>query len=208
MIAKRAVFAGLAAITVYVVFTAIAFFKYPDKFSPFANWLSDLGNPGVNQSGAVFYNAGCIIAGLGLAVFFFTLRHWGTGDRKTRYFLTAAQISGLLSASFLIVSAVFPLGSQTPVHEFASKMITIFFGFFFTFSATALLKYTGAVRWCAYYGFLSALVNFVYGAFLFSVFVVEWVAIGMFIIYVLMLSLASGSLFNQEVKTARGPEPS
>jgi hypothetical protein len=201
--ANKSSAAGVAAAAIYVVFTALAFFKYPAEYSPLNNWLSDLGNPLVNQSGAVFYNAGCILTSLALAVFFFTLRNWSIKDKKTRYFLTAAEISGLLSAVFLIVASLFPLGSHTAVHELASKMITIFFGFFFTFSATVLLKHTGAVRWFAYYGFLSAVVNFVYGVFLYSIMMLEWVAIGMYIVYVLMISFSYRHLVSPKEVSGR-----
>jgi hypothetical protein len=183
--------AGVAAVAAYLIFTSVAILKYPSEYSPVTNWLSDLGNPQINLSGAVFYNLGCIITGLILLLFFFGLKEWNTGDKKTKIILTIAQISGLLSAIFLIITAVFPLGSHTPIHVVSGKMHIIFTGFFLTFSATALLKHPAAMKWFAYFGFASAFVNFVYGAFVYFVFAAEWLAIGMFIIYILMISLNS-----------------
>jgi hypothetical protein len=182
---------GIAAVIFYLIFTAVAFSKYPAAYGPLANWLSDLGNPQVNLTGAVFYNLGCILTSLILLFFFFRMNELKTGNKKSRLILTIAQISGILSAVSLIITALFPLGSNTPIHVFSGKMHVIFLGFFLTFSATALLKHPASVKWFAYFGFASALVNFIYGAFLYYVFFAEWLAIGMFIIYVLMISVNS-----------------
>jgi hypothetical membrane protein len=185
------VVAGFAAVAIYVVFTAIALIKYPNTYSPLTNWLSDLGNPLVNQSGALFYNLGCVLTGLVLVAFFFGLREWVNGSKRLKVLLTIAQISGLLSSIFLTITAFFPLGTHTPLHAISGKMHIIFLGFFLTFSATVIMRHPLLRKWLAYFGFLAAVVNFVYGAFLHSVFLAEWVAIGMFIIYVLMISINS-----------------
>jgi hypothetical protein len=189
--------AGVTAAAIYLAFTTVAFFKYPAEYSTLTNWLSDLGNPLVNRSGAIFYNLGCILTSLSLVAFYFGLRIWNTGDKKLMILLTIAQISGIVSSIFLIVTALFPLGSHTSTHVFSGKMHVIFLGFFLTFSATALLKHPASIKWFAYFGFFTALVNFIYGAFLYSVFAAEWIAIGMFIIYVLMISCDSRLLINK-----------
>jgi hypothetical protein len=185
------VVAGFAAAAIYVIFTSVAFFKYPGAYSPLTNWLSDLGNPLLSPSGALFYNLGCILTGLVLVAFYIGLREWVNNDKRLKILLTIAQISGLLSSIFLIIAALFPLGSHTPIHAFSGKMHVVFLGFFFTFMATALLKHPVSIKWFAYFGFVGALVNFIYGAFLYSVFWAEWLAIGMFTIYILMISYNS-----------------
>jgi hypothetical membrane protein len=185
------VISGFAAVAIYLVFAAIALIRYPDAYSPLRNWLSDLGNPLINQSGALFYNLGCVLTGVVLIAFFIGLREWIDESKRLKILLTIAQIAGILSSVLLIITALFPLGSHTSIHEISGKMHVIFLGFFLTFSATVLLRHPVLRKWPAYFGFLTAVVNFVYGAFLHSVFVAEWVAIGMFIIYVLMISLNS-----------------
>ena len=141
--------------------------------------------------GSIFYNLGCILTSLVLIVFYFGLRQWNTGDRKMKVLLTIAQATGVLASVSLILAAIFPLGAHTPIHSFWSKIVSVFLGFFLTFSATALLKHRVFIKWFAYYAFLTALVNFVYGAFLHSVFVIEWISIGMFMIYVAMVAYNS-----------------
>jgi hypothetical protein len=193
-----ALLAGVAAVAIYLIFTAIALSNYPEAYSPLTNWLSDLGNPIANPSGAVFYNLGCILTSVILFAFFISANVWNIGDKKIRIFLTIAQIAGILSSIALIITALFPLGPHTAIHSLSGKIHIIFIGFFLTFSATVLLKHNASIKWFAYFGFLSAAVNFVYGAFLNSVFFAEWLAIGMFIIYTLMIAFNSRLLSNEK----------
>jgi hypothetical protein len=185
---------GIIAILIYLILTLVAFLQYPGAYGPITNWLSDLGNPQANPSGAFVYNLGCILTSSVLIIFYIGLRQWNTGDRKMRILLTIAQVAGILASFSLILAAIFPLGAHTSIHSFWSKMVFVFLGFFLTFSATALMKHPAFVRCIAYYAFFTALVNFVYGAILHSVFVAEWVSIGMFIIYVVMIAYNSKSL--------------
>ena len=53
--------AGIAAVVVYLIFALVAFLKYPGAYGPLTNWLSDLGNPLDNPSGAIFYRLGCVL---------------------------------------------------------------------------------------------------------------------------------------------------
>jgi hypothetical membrane protein len=193
------VVAGFMAVAIYLVFAATALFKYPGAYSPLTNWLSDLGNPLVNQSGAIFYNVGCILTGLVLMAFYISLREWAYNDKRLKTLLSIAQISGLISSIFLIITALFPLGTHTSVHAISGKMHVIFLGFFLTFSATVLLRHRVLKKWPAYFGFMTAVVNFIYGAFLHSVFIAEWLAIGMFILYVLLISYNSRFLNKQHL---------
>ena len=186
--------AGIMAVVVYLFFTLVAFSKYPGVYGPLTNWLSDLGNPQASPSGAFFYNLGCILTSLVLIIFYAGLRKWNTGDNKMKTLLTVAQIVGIFSAFSLILAALFPLGPHSSTHSFWSAMLSVAIGFFLTFSATALLKHPAFKRWIAYYAFLAALVNFIYGmseAVGYKFFVGEWVAIGMFIIYIFLMAYNS-----------------
>ncbi len=102
------VVAGFAAVAIYAVFTTIAFVKYPNAYSPLTNWLNDLGNPLANQSGAIFYNLGCILSGLILIAFYLGLRDWANGSKSLRGLLTIAQIAGWLSSIFFGNNGDFP----------------------------------------------------------------------------------------------------
>jgi hypothetical protein len=179
--------AGIAAVVIYLIFTLVAFLKYPGAYDPLTNWLSDLGNPIANPSGAIFYRLGCILSGLALVLFYLKLGIWSTGSKKTRRFLTASQCTGVFSAVCLIITGIFPLGTSTEIHSLWSMLLYISLGFFLTFSATALMRNTAFKKGFGYYAFLTAAVNFIFGAILHQVFWAEWISVGMFIAYVLMI---------------------
>jgi len=183
--------AGIAAVVAYLVFALVAFLKYPGAYGPFTNWLSDLGNPLDNPSGAIFYRLGCILSGAALILFYLKLGIWNPGSKRTRVLLTIAQCAGVFSAVCLIITGIFPLGTSTEIHSLWSMMLYISLGFFLTFSATALMKNPAFKKGFGYYAFLTAAVNFVFGAILHEMFWAEWISVGMFIAYVLMVAYNS-----------------
>ena len=190
--------AAVAAVVVYLAFAVTAYLLYPEAYGPLRNWLSDLGNPIENPSGAVFYRLGCGLTAVCLLAFYAGLSQWNTGDRKMKILLVVAQTAGVFSALALILTAVFPLGTQTNMHRYWSMVHFVLLGFFLTFSATALLRHPTFARWVAYYGFLTAACNFVNGAILMAVFgdvyVGEWIPVGLFMIYVIMLAYNSRAI--------------
>jgi len=183
--------AGIAAVVVYLIFALVAFLKYPGAYGPLTNWLSDLGNPLANPSGAIFYRLGCVLSGAALILFYLKLGIWNPGSRKTRVLLTVAQCTAVFSAVSLIITGIFPLGTATEIHSLWSMMLYISLGFFLTFSATALMKNPAFKKGFGYYAFLTAAVNFVFGAILHEMFWAEWISVGMFIAYVLMVACNS-----------------
>jgi hypothetical protein len=183
--------AGIAAVVVYLLFALVAFLEYPGAYGPLTNWLSDLGNPLDNPSGAIFYRLGCMLSGAALVLFHLKLGIWNTGSKKTRVILNVAQCMGVFSAVCLIITGMFPLGTSTGIHSLWSMMLYISLGFFLTFSATALMKNPAFKKGFGYYAFLTAAVNFAFGAILHEIFWAEWISVGMFIAYVLMVAYNS-----------------
>jgi hypothetical protein len=180
--------AGIAAVVVYLIFASVAFLKYPGAYGPLTNWLSDLGSPLANPSGAIFYRLGCVLSGAALILFYLKLGAWNTEGKKTRVLLTIAQCMGVFSAICLIITGVFPLGTFTGIHSLWSMMLYISLGFFLTFSAAALMKNPAFRKGFGYYAFLTAAVNFAFGAILHEMFWAEWISVGMFVAYVLMIA--------------------
>jgi hypothetical protein len=180
--------AAITAAVVYLIFASVAFLKYPGEYGPLTNWLSDLGNPLENPSGTIFYRLGCTLSGLALVLFYLRLGIWNTGSKKTRVLLTIAQCMGVFSAVSLIITAIFPLGTSTEIHSLWSVVLYISLGFFLTFSATALMKNPAFKKGFGYYAFVTAAVNFIFGAILHEIFWAEWISVGMFIVYILMIA--------------------
>ena len=108
--------AGIAAVVVYLIFALVAFLKYPGAYGPLTNWLSDLGNPLDNPSGAIFYRLGCVLSGAALILFYLKLGIWNPGSKKTRVILNVAQCMGVFSAVCLIITGILPLGTSTEIH--------------------------------------------------------------------------------------------
>jgi len=194
---------GVLVIGIYIAFTITSYLHYSAEYSPLTNWLSDLGNPLANPSGAVYYNLGCILTSIALVVFFIGLSGWNTGEKKMKILLSIGQITGIFSAFSLIITASFPLGEHTSVHSAWSMIIYISVAFFFTFSGSALLKHPAFAKWIAYWGFLAAAFNFINGAILSYVlenefFIGEWVTVTMLIVYVGMLVYSSRAIYSQK----------
>lgn len=183
--------AAIAAVLTYIIFSLIAFLYFPSGYSPFTNWLSDLGNPVKNPSGAVFYRLSGVLTSIALIPFFVTLFRWNTGDRKMRILLSVAQITGILFAVSFIMTALFPLGVNDSIHSIFSMMLFVFIGFFELFSASAIRRSPTRVNWVPYFGFSIALVNFMLGVSFnfFDFFIGEWIMIGMFIAYIVTLAI-------------------
>ena len=186
--------AGIAAVVVYLIFALVAFLRYPGAYGPLTNWLNDLGNPLDNPSGAIFYRLGCMLSGAALILFYLRLGIWNPGSKKTRVILNVAQCMGVFSAVCLIITGILPLGTSTEIHSLWSIMLYISLGFFLTFSATALMKNPAFKKGFGYYAFLTAAVTFIFGAILHEMFWAEWISVGMFIVYVLMIAYNSIAL--------------
>lgn len=60
-------YSGIAAAVVYIALTFVSHL-YNTALNPINNWLSDYGSPQLNPSGYTFYNLGCILAALFLAI--------------------------------------------------------------------------------------------------------------------------------------------
>lgn len=181
--------AGITAIGVYLILAIVSYILYPKSYSPITNWLSDLGNPLDNPSGAIFYRLGCVLAAIALIVFYIELRKLNNGSRRMTILLLIAQITGIFSSVAFIITGIFPLGTDTSIHSFWSMMLYIGLAFFELFSAIVFIRYTKCPKWIAYYGFIAYAVNVTTGVFLFlnNIYFAEWVVVAMFIAYVAMI---------------------
>ncbi len=182
--------AVLGAVT-YVTFTIIAYSQYPLPFSPKRNWLSDLGNQIDNPQGAIFYNVGVILTALFLAIWFAAgLSQWRLKENIAHQRLLAiSQISGLLFTYALIMSALYPI-NMAHVHSFWSQLHFMMSGIGFGFSVTALRYHPRFSHRLLILGASASVLPFLMFAYG-KAFWLEWVAVGLFIIYILSLGIVS-----------------
>ena len=181
--------AGLGALT-YVIFTSVAYVKNPQPISPLSNWLSDLGNQITNPNGAIFYAVGVISCALFLALWFTAgLYQWKLKDHTIQHrLLLIAQVGGALTAFALMMSAFFPI-NHLKEHAFWSRINFMLFGISFGFSVAALRYHPRMPRIVLFIGGLAAILPML--LYITDAFVLEWVAVGSFIIYILAVGIAA-----------------
>ncbi len=180
--------AALLAVPAYIGLALAAFLHYPSSYSPLTNALSQLGSPPLNPSGSVFYNLGGISLGLLLVPFYLSMNSWNTGDRSQKILTLGAQTAGIASSVALIISCIFPAGTNPPFHGPAAAMAMLTSIFFWVFSAFSMLKNPASVKWIPYFGYLPAISIGLLIFVLKQRFVEEWVGVGFFLIYVLLLT--------------------
>ena len=180
--------AGLGALT-YVIFTSVAYVKNPQPISPLSNWLSDLGNQITNPQGAIFYAVGVISCALFLALWFTAgLYQWRLKGHTIQHrLLLIAQVGGALTAFALMMSAFFPI-NHLKEHAFWSRINFMLFGISFGFSVAALRYHPRMPRIVLFIGGLAAILPML--LYITDAYVLEWVAVGSFIIYILSVGIA------------------
>jgi hypothetical protein len=180
----------LSAFT-YGIFAAVAYLNNPQPISPLRNWLSDLGNQITNPQGAIFYNIGVISCALFLALWFTAgLHQWKLKGHPIQHrLLLVAQAGGVLTAFALMMSALFPI-NHLKEHAFWSDLNFILFGISFAFTVTALRYHPKMPRILLFIGGLAAILPTMV-LFINNAYWLEWVAVGLFIIYILSIGIAA-----------------
>jgi hypothetical membrane protein len=177
----------------YLVFTILAFLRYPTNYSPAANWLSDLGSRVLNPTGAVFYNTGILLTGLLVFLFFVGLsgvRIAGNRTQQTMLYLT--QGFGVLGAVSIVMSGLYPIDLGR-AHGFWSIALYVMLGTAFAFSVAALRYHQSWPRWLLALGVVVAMVDILSGVYGSSC-LFEWVTVALLLLYVSSVALAVSAL--------------
>lgn len=184
---------SLFAIVCYLAFALLAFAHYPLPYSPLNNWLSDLGNPDLNPSGALFYNIGIVVTAAMLLLFFPGLSRWKMENNRTqRLMLLITQGFGILGAAAMLMSGLYPINSPT-LHSFFSICLYILLGTAFAFSVSALRYHAACPRWLLIVFACAALVDILSGIF-HTVTVFEWVTVVLLLCAVGLLGVETNRL--------------
>lgn len=178
---------------VYLIFAALAYSRYPGDFSPLNNnWLSDLGNRNLNPDGADFYVWGCILAGVFLGGFFLSLFMWrATGSKIQNWLLLALQVTGLIAAVSLVMSAVYT-EDQFAAHQFWSRLISGGFALAFFLAPFALHRAgrnSAVLIAVAATGYASILARLIFE----SAHWIEWPSLALILVFVSWIGLMSSS---------------
>lgn len=182
---------GVLACIVYPVSAGLAYSRYPLAFSPSTHWLSDLGDRAVSAGGAPYYNAGILITGPLVFLWFVGLSQWRVpGNLRQRWYLLISQAAGALGALAILMSAVFPI-DMLAQHAFWSRVHYMMLAMGFGFSVAALAVHPNFPRPLLYLGTLAAfspLATWIAG----DTYWLEWISVGLFLAYVLLVGLAQG----------------
>jgi hypothetical protein len=187
----RGSISGILAVLAYITLVFVAYLRYPAAYSPLASALSQLGDPLLNPSGAVFYNVGGSLLGLLLIPFYLSLSGWNTGERGQAVLTAGSQTAGVISSLALVSSCVFPAGTHTPIHVASAGTAGITSLFFWIFSGFAMLKNPARAKWLPYFGYLPLAGIAVVALVLRQRFMVEWVAVLLFLVYIALLASSS-----------------
>ncbi len=182
--------AMMSSIT-YLIFMISAYRSYPLPFSPWKNWLSDLGNQIVNPQGATCYNTGVILCAFFLSIWF-TLgqSQWKLkGNAVQLRLLLISQITGSLAGCALLMSALYPINHPAE-HAFWSDVNFILFGISFAFSVAALRYHRTIPRLILFTGAAAAILPTLVLA-LNSFYWLEWLAISLFIVYISLIGITA-----------------
>jgi peptidoglycan/LPS O-acetylase OafA/YrhL len=182
---------GAAAAVVYLLFALLAYIRYPAVFSiQNDNWLSDLGNRGLNPGGADFYVWGCIATGTLLLAFFLSLTVWRkSGSRIQNWLLAFVQIAGGMAALSLVMSAIYT-EDQFTKHQFWSRLIYAGFAMAL-FAAPFAFRRRGyrsiALIATAVIGYCSILASLIFS----GAHWLEWPSVGLILVFVCLLGWMS-----------------
>jgi uncharacterized membrane protein YhdT len=171
-------------VAVYLLFAVLAYSRYPGAFSPANNnWLSDLGNRNLNPDGADFYVWGCILAGILLGGFFVSLFTWrATGSKIQNWLLLTVQVTGLIAAVSLVMSAVYT-EDQFAAHQFWSRLISGGFAvalFMAPFAFHRAGRNSAVLIGVAVTGYASIVARFIFDAAHW----IEWPSIALILVFV------------------------
>lgn len=180
---------GFTAIISYICFAFISWLFYPFDFSPFQNWLSDLGHAGWNISGSIFYRLASIITGILLIFFyFFIIKLIEDNRKKIKVYTWIVKIFGILGGFSFMMSGIFPINDLAN-HSLWSKLLYIFFGTSIAFSGIVWI-YKKNTRPITVFAFLAAALNISSGIFN-KIFFLEWIVVLFIIVYVIIVCIRS-----------------
>lgn len=146
---------GSLVILLFCIFTLASAVRYPGAFSPMDNWLSDLGTMKKNPAGYVYFNVGCILAGVSTLFLVTGMGAWKVQERKRLF--DAGQALGALSAFTLMLIGVFD--ENTPYHTILSIAFFLFLGLFLVLTNISLWKHPAYKRWIGYYSIVAVAID-------------------------------------------------
>jgi hypothetical membrane protein len=185
---------SLLVVIGYVTLAGLAFAHFHLRYSPTQNWLSDLGNPDVSPTGAIFYNAGVAISSGLVLVFFLSLFSLRLPNNRAQNAMTILTVLfGGAGALGMLMSSLHPI-NQPAAHSFWCMILFISLGSAFAFSVAMFRYHAWYPRWLLVFGAVVALVTLVSQTFFAEVQVLEWIIVTLFLSYCVLIGIATQRL--------------
>ncbi len=195
-------FAGIAAILVYIVFTLISHLQ-SRSMGPFQSWLSKYGS--AENPGALYYNLGCILAGVLFILFFTGMIRWHRGaDKKYVVCYICAEAGGLAAACSLILAALI----QDPSLSNALRIIFMAgASVFLVFTAAAAFMDPFVSGFVGVFGIITAAFNVLTSIILTKFYIGEWVFFILFFVYIAVITYNYDRFDGENMKAANAMRP-
>jgi len=153
--------AGILVMFFYCFFTFTSWALYPSPYGPVTHYLSALGDRVDSPGGAVFYNAGCILTGLAVFLFYLGIYKWYTKEIWRKILLIVTQVIGLCSAVALIMIGVFPGDTGAP-HMLASAVFFLLNFAVLVLANISLMTHPKFMKPIGFYGLAIAILSLIF----------------------------------------------
>jgi hypothetical protein len=160
-------FAGfIVIVSLYIGFLLTASVLYPVNFNPLTDTLSQLGNPKLNPSGAIFYNIGvfmiCFPLFLSALWLLFHPKRLLLSDNSRRRSLLYLTLGCMIVFTFFdMLMALIPTGINDALNSLFALVFLISFELFVLFSTMGIRNREDHVRLIPLVGYVVAILNFV-----------------------------------------------
>lgn len=167
------------AILIFFICIITSSTLYNGSYSPFDNWISDLGSSSKNPTGYIYFNVGCILTGISIIIYAIGLVRWKTTDHKKNKIIFLSQCCEVLMALALIMVGIFS-EDYGAIHRFWATVFFILLLIFIAVTNIALKNHINYMIEIWYYTFISITIDLIF-MFTFSIGVhlpiLEWLAV-------------------------------
>ena len=180
----------ILGIVIFFIFTLASRTLYNGPYSPFNNWLSDLGNSSKNPSGYIYFDIGCILLGFAVIIQTVGLVRWKTINRNQDNLILISQYCGLLMAIAVIMVGIFS-EDYGRIHYIVAAVFFALLLIFMTIINIGTKTDTKYIKWIWYYAILSILTNvtFIFTFILgLDIYILEWLVVFSGSIWMVLIS--------------------
>lgn len=181
----------LITIIFFCGFLALSILNYPPGFTPLKNWMSDLGNPGLNPAGYAYFNWADGITGMLLIAFYLGLSRWQKMGSVNTKILAAAMACGIFSGIALAGVGYFN-ESFDPEHFIVSVLFFLSSTVAILLATLALRGNTGFGKATAWAGYLTVAIGIVFAVqrpLIESITIIEWISVFSMLLWAALVSI-------------------